>query len=235
MKSLRARALFCAVTFVILGAHGQAHAAVIFSNFGPGDEYEHGGGATLSDRPSIPSIVLFGNSFTPVGNDYLFDSATLAAFVDLGPSVLDVFLMTDAAGAPGTIMESIYVSNAVGPTPVEAHSVVRPTLHADTQYWLVVGLQPESLGIWFANSIGDHSGSHATMFNGSSWIVEQARTAFSVSGTVVPETAGMSCLAMSGLCLVVLHWFFGGRRGQKNAPGGEAEGVQVPFGVKKTT
>jgi hypothetical protein len=107
-----------------------------------------------------------GNSFTPVGNDYLFDSATLAAFVYIGPSELDVFLMADAASSPGHVIEAIHIRHAVGPTPVVAQSLLRPTLFADRQYWLVVGLsQPESLGIWFVNSIGDYSGSHATMFN----------------------------------------------------------------------
>jgi hypothetical protein len=180
----------------------QLRAGTIFNNFGPGDTYDTSGGYSLG-----LVVNRIGDAFSPAGSSFVVDTIELAAFAETpSQSGLDAFLMTDANGSPGTVIEAFHFTNPVPPTPLVADSVLRPILNADTQYWLIASLtNPEVEGTWFVNNIEDR-GTHAFFFNGN-WVVETGgrRGAFRITGTpvTIPEPSTF-VLSLTGFASVVL-------------------------------
>jgi hypothetical protein len=121
-----------------LAAAGEARAdAVVFSNFGPGTTFDTNHGYTVAGSATNTANVV-ANSFT-VASNVNFTSAQLALGLVSGPSMLQVLLVADAGGVPGSIIETINVN--IGPFPpgsvVTATSVLNPLLTSGTTYWLM--------------------------------------------------------------------------------------------------
>ncbi|UCC98108.1 MAG: hypothetical protein JSW66_19955 [Phycisphaerales bacterium] len=126
----------------ILMLAGKVNAAptVLLDTFGPGDTYNTSVGWTIgfagSDFDSASQLF----SIVPATPHYL-DKIELAVGWVLGTNQLDVWLMSDAAGQPGVIIEVFSFTDAMGSfgaanPPLAANSVLRPVLYPGTPYWL---------------------------------------------------------------------------------------------------
>lgn len=171
-----------------------ARAVVIYDNFDLGDTYNQNVGLTLSTGSPVGVDWDQGNAFAldSFGMDYYLDTIDLAVGLVSGLNELDVWLMTDSAGEPGTIIESFHFSDVMGSfgalnPPLTANSLLNPLLEADEQYWLIASVTgPDTWAAWNYNSTDD-VGLIASRADLGTWeIHEGTNGAFRVTGTSVP-------------------------------------------------
>lgn len=196
LTNLSVVALFCGLALVPL----PAGATIIFDNFDLSDGYNTGVGYTLGAGVDATQ----GDAFVvPGGIGYRLDTVELAISRVSGANELMVALRADAGGLPGAVLEVFSFSGAMGPfgsanPPLLATSLLRPTLTAGTQYWLIASVPAGVHSAWNLNSIGD-SGPHASSTMGSPFLdFDTTRGAFRVTASPVPEP-GTGFLLASGL------------------------------------
>jgi hypothetical protein len=190
---------FVLIGFVATTVYGfGAHAAVIFDDFGqsppahcepmsafsqtcPG--LTRGGGPGLGGPAAGAKLrrVIAASSFTPQGQTFGFDAATLALGINgeavlvngsqvvfqpalLGPQPLSVFLLDSAPnGAPANVLETTQQTiTEVADRTFTFKSAEHPLLLAGHPYWIAVtaGTAPSLAegplvsGLWFTNSTG---------------------------------------------------------------------------------
>lgn len=173
-------------------------ADTIFSNFGPGDSYatNTGRGLSVGSPFGVPEGDFdLGHDFTP-GSDFLLDSVELAVGLRVGNNELDVWLMTDAAGKPGTIIEAFHFSGAMGRfgapnPPLRANSILRPLLSSGIRYWLVASLTgPHAKAAWNLNAVGERGPIIFRLDLGPwTFATSDLRLAFRISGTPANQQA----------------------------------------------
>jgi hypothetical protein len=182
---------------VLVGANPSARADVIYDNFGPGDTYTTTTGWTIGTPPGNPFWEQ-GDPFT-VSGSYTLTQITVAAGYVLGPNVYVVWLMDDAGGVPGNIIEEFDFSDlgsfGSNNAPLVGVSALNPTLEDGNQYWLVASTSGDTWSAWNWNSTGD-TGDHAFRTDGGDWSVStNTRGAFRVEGDLI---AGPSTLQFGG-------------------------------------
>lgn len=156
---------------VLLTANNkQANAAILYSNFDIGDEYNkdtgwHIGkfGSNTFDEVAFSFIVQGIGDYTLQQID-----AAVSIFGDpQGPNTLTLNLISDFDNLPNDVIESIIVDNAMGPfhalnPPIFAPSVLHPVLQAGNKYWLsAVPASFDTSAAWNINGkgiIGDRVG-----------------------------------------------------------------------------
>jgi hypothetical protein len=190
----------------LLGAVPSFGGQIFFSNLvEPGDQYGPDGlgiGHTPSFLPGETGEVISATKFTsPVAFQLSSIEAPLGyvfgSFPN-GPNQVDVFLMSDAAGLPGSIIESWHLLDLPSTTPIipltTIASSLNPVLAPGQQYWVAASGGPDTFDIWSLTLFqGASSGPDASRVirNGvdSGWVgVSDARTgALVVTGDPVPE------------------------------------------------
>jgi hypothetical protein len=100
-----------ALAFAICGL-GQARAAVIFSNFGPGDSFDDAGNGLGTPNNSNNS----GVRFTVESSDYPFISADVALQYFGGTNAVTFGIRTDSNG-PGDLLQSFTATNIPATSP----------------------------------------------------------------------------------------------------------------------
>lgn len=125
----------------------------------------------------------------------------------MGTNQVELWLMSDAGGAPGSIIESFSFTGAMGVLgqmnpPLTAVSVLRPELQAGTQYWLIASAPAaDTDAAWNLNNQGA-TGPLAFRWSGGAWgITSDTQGAFRIQD--IPEP-GSFLLLLTGLGLLAL-------------------------------
>jgi len=173
---------------------------IVFSNFGPGMTFNQLQGIGVTGSGDVFGGFIPAYAFTPT-ETFTFSSAQLPMNLVTGPNHFQVLLMTSSGGLPGTIIETITLTDAVPMFPpqiVVANSSLHPVLTAGTQYWLAVfAPEPSTFGIW-NHSFDDFSTPQARGFVSPTgpWVETNIliKPAFQINGEPVPEPSTMLLL-----------------------------------------
>ncbi len=188
--------LFVAVLVTLIG--GQVEAVTIIDTF-PEDTYHPALGWSISSPSSSPyGDIDQGDQFTPGEPGFYLDTIELALWLSAGVNQLDVWLMSDANGEPGDLIET-FTFDTMEESPggvITANSTERPVLEAGTPYWLIASTEGlgTKVGWYLSYPPVLVSGSHAEgkLMEGTwTWTISAHMGAFRVSGTPVPEPATM--------------------------------------------
>ncbi|MCK5506187.1 MAG: PEP-CTERM sorting domain-containing protein [Thermodesulfovibrionia bacterium] len=184
-----------------------AGADTVFSNFGSGDAYNETSAWIIRGDNYTNNNFDEAFAFTPLTYDYTLDTIELAVGIAGGVNELDVWLMSDTGGQPGSIIESFNFNNQManaydGGSILLANSTLNPVLSAGTQYWLAADAPQSDSNIrWFTNSTSDF-GPIASRLNLDPWNTSTGiRSAFRISGTVVPEPVSTILFVTGGATL----------------------------------
>lgn len=181
------------ILMTVLLAIGSASAAptVLFNTFGPADAYNTGIGWTIGTVSDIDQ----GDQFAiGAATPHYLDKIELAVGLVTGTNSLDVWLMSDAAGQPGAIIEAFNFNGAMGSflnppnPPLAANSVLRPVLYPGTPYWLIASAPAaDTWAAWNLNSLVVN-GTHAERLGLGPWnIISNTQLgAFRITGSVIP-------------------------------------------------
>ena len=176
---------------------------LIYSNFGPGGSFNTSVGWTIGPVPNATTNQAVGDSFT-TATDVRFADAQLAMF-SVGGTSTNVYLETDAAGLPGTILDTLVEQSPIGsPAGIVTFDCQScPLLSAGSTYWIVAGDSSVTTA-WNWNDVNDMSG-NAINENGSitgpwNFPNPETRGAFEVDGSV-PEPSSITLLAAVVLAL----------------------------------
>lgn len=192
------------VPFVLaLAAASHGQAAVVFSNFGPGDSFNAvAGNLVLGENEITIGNIDQAMPFMVGGVDVSFTSAELALRHTGGPNSLRVMVMSDAGGLPGATLMSIPVAGVPGvPGIVEAVGLAALTLNANTQYWIAADATSNTELVWHRNSIGQFGRAGRAGWPVGPWNFNgnQESLAFRVNGRFVPAPATLAMLGLGGL------------------------------------
>jgi hypothetical protein len=199
------------VLMVVVFSVTSAHSDLIYSTFGPGQSFTSTGLIVGTYVHQVTMYtVLQGVPFIP-SFDATLDSIDFAAYYLGGSNTLDVSLMSDSAGLPGSPLETFTFTNTIGNSGFiyTANSVLDVPLTAGTQYWIVLSAQGNGYFAWNENTNLAHDVGLKYLQGGSdtNWHVNSSiyTPAFDVNGTPptqttqpVPEPATMLLLG-SGL------------------------------------
>lgn len=198
-------------SLIALASALAAAPVTVFNDFGPGDTYMPGPGITVGC-----GAVCWGNdgyshawSFVPGITSGFSSLETVAwALPFAPPTTLLVSIASDAAGVPGSTLESFSILlPSTNPEMLLFDSVANPVLLAGSTYWVTIGCadpvnQAANIGI---NSIGV-TGPEALRLGAGPWVptTSSAYSVFRVMGdssSAVPEPS-TSALFVAGFTLL---------------------------------
>ncbi|HOD36485.1 MAG TPA: VPLPA-CTERM sorting domain-containing protein [Syntrophales bacterium] len=131
-----------------------AHSELIYSSLGPGDSFTTTSAlvvGTYEEGPPPLTLVAtqWGFSFTP-SIDATLDSIKFAAVYNNGINGLNVILMSDSAGVPGTALEAFNFTDLFPTgTLYTATSLLHPVMNQATKYWVVLAPQDNGTFGWY--------------------------------------------------------------------------------------
>lgn len=187
---------------LLLSAAGDTDAEVIVTTFGPGGSYYPFSGYSVGSPNFSWSV---GFQFVFSGEQtYRLDAIEAAVTqvydqgLPLGPDAVDVSLMNDYEGEPGTTVETFHFIDEMGvfggcPPPLIGTSTLHPILYPDGSYWLVVSVPDgATYAVW--NRTDDLSINSTLVWREGTgpWQHNSGPAgAFSISGTAVPAPAAI--------------------------------------------
>jgi hypothetical protein len=189
---------FTTLFITVLLATGFANAAptVLFNTFGPGDTYD----AFAAYAVGFPPYEWdHGNQFMiGTSQPYYLDKIELEAGLSSGTNELEVLLMTDSSGTPGTTIEAFNFVNKMlmsynNPRPpLSADSILHPILYPGTSYWFVVSAPVADTWVDWNLSNPSVSGSHALRSGSNPWTTANFPLgAFRITGSEIPAPGAL--------------------------------------------
>jgi hypothetical protein len=228
---MRLRMLAAIVSIGLLTAN-RAHAdpIVLFNTFGAGDTFHLGGGHTVLADPAgstqFQRDIDTANAFQVSAASRL-ESVQLALsrvpesgfpgghqFVSIGRSA-DVFLLSDIAGSPGSLLESFHL-DSVADTPAiyTLMSPAGPMLSRGAQYWLAVSTGPDPTLITWHSSGQPISGLVAQRNDEGPWRVTRLFGPNGVDAFRIIGVGGAPTVPEPSTLLLVLSALIVTRRGR---------------------
>ena len=200
----------CAHTALLSSAiASSSHAAIVFSNFGPGLSFPDSGrilqGPLVGNIADVDQAASFINGpFTTFVTDVKLgiyvDSPANNPFDGRGP--LDVIIASDSGGLPGTAIHTTSLNpntylSQIADAPIGASVTLAP----NTKYWIIADAKGTFDGAWEFNPINDF-GPVAGRSNNGPWNLQNAndpRLVFQVEGRTVPEPTILGLLTTAFL------------------------------------
>lgn len=198
---------------IVLFLAVQAGANVVYSSFGPGDSYYSTSGYGVGKYGSSANYTQACPFSVTDPQSYTLDSIELATALMSGLNQLNVSLMTDVAGQPGTVLESFSFIEQLPPFDGSFHSllvgtsVANPVLTAGATYWFVASAPDSTLAVWCWAS-PEFNGPHAYNEDGGAWVLENSsQTAFRINGTPVAAVVPVpGAVLLAGLGTGLVGW-----------------------------
>ena len=166
-----------------------AEATVLFSNLGTPDSFDPGLAFNIIGAPGGDVDWASSFTFSTPARMFALDSIDVAVRLNTGPDdTLEVWLMSDVGGLPGTVLEVMTISAVSAAASVRtATSTSNPVLEPNITYWVALSVPGNATIPWHQNNNGD-VGTMATRSGGVGWIsFPTNRGAFRVNAVVVPE------------------------------------------------
>jgi hypothetical protein len=201
---MKRMAALCGI--LLLAGRVAVASTVLFSTFGPGDSYDTSTGWTIGFDPHDYEQ---GGQFTiGTATPQYLDRIELATWLVTGTNTLDVWLMNDAAGEPGTTIEAFsFVDAMTSPGGIlAADSALHPILSPGTPYWLVASAPSSDTWAAWNLSSPQVAGLSAQRENSGPWDIWSTAPlgAFRISGS--PVIPAPSAILLSSLGLGVIGW-----------------------------
>ncbi len=177
---------------------------IVFSNFGEGESYQTNTtmGINAGFSPAYGFTAASGGRLDSIKTSILWVSGTNAVTLSL---------YTDVGGQPGTLLESLQLSDLPGLLPQTVKplpsfsSIQKPELIAGSSYFLFASASGTASLDWAYNNTSDTGTLFIPSPGGSPYIDKNAtRGAFSVSVSAIPEPSTYAALfGAAALGLVV--------------------------------
>ena len=189
----------------VYGANFAAPAAIVFNN-DPASLPANNAGCGFGLIGGHNNVC--GFSFTaPSPSDFVFARGEVALYQPEWTMDVTLALYADSGGVPGTLLESISLSDVqTGLAAIAFNSAVYPILTAGHQYWLVASVPDGSMssGTWLRPATAD-PGLEAFSVDGGLWnVTSNLRGAFQIHGfpragsVPLPLTLGGASLTVGG-------------------------------------
>ncbi len=184
---------------------------VLFDNFGPGDTYSLDSGALLGyGGPTFGETHEAATSFIVSGGDFYLNTAEFAILHNWGPDLVYADILADDGDTPGSILDSTSASGVTSPfvwaEPMTATFSGTIVLEEGKKYWLALRSEQEDASLGWASSLSDW-GERAWRVDGGPWNtytssgppLDDQRSAFRITGTIVPAPGALALLGLAGL------------------------------------